>query len=62
MSIIVIVIILLLVFGGGGYYGRGRWYGEGGTGFGNPMGIIWILLMVIIIVWLVRELGVGVIR
>jgi hypothetical protein len=61
MSLIVLIIILLLLFGGGGgYYGyRSGWYGPNrvaGPGF-NPMSIIWIILIIILIVWLVNELG-----
>jgi hypothetical protein len=53
MTIVLIIVILLLIFGGG-YYGRGRWYGNGF----NPMGVIWLILIVILIVWLVNQLGV----
>jgi hypothetical protein len=63
MSIILVIIVLLLIFGaGGGWYGyRTGWYGPNrpvaGPGF-NPMSIIWIVLTIILIVWLVEELGV----
>lgn len=57
MSTILIIIVLLILFGGGGgYYGHGRWYGPG-VGF-SPYGIIWIIVIVLLIVWLVNELGV----
>lgn len=60
MGLILIIILLLVLFGGGGYGYRSGWYGPNrpvGAGF-NPMAIIWILLIVILIVWLVNELGV----
>jgi hypothetical protein len=63
MSLILLIIILLVLFGGGGgYYGyRSGWYGPNRPATGsyfNPMPIIWILLVIILIIWLVRELGV----
>jgi hypothetical protein len=57
MSLILVIIVLLLLFGGGGgYYGyRSGWYGP--TGF-NPVSIIWIILVILLIYWLITELGV----
>ena len=60
---LILIIVLLLLFGvGGGWYGNGRWYNNTSVqpgvspGF-NPMGIIWILLIIILIIWLVEETG-----
>jgi hypothetical protein len=63
MDLIIIIIILLLVFGGGGgWYGyHSGWYGPraagtpAGPGF-NPMAIVWMLVIIILLVWLLREL------
>ena len=59
---LILIIVLILLFGvGGGWYGNGRWYGTSAQpgvspGF-NPMGIIWIILIIILIIWLVEEAG-----
>jgi hypothetical protein len=58
MDILILIIILLLVFGGGGgWYGYNRWYGPNRPATFNPMAIVWIILVIILIIWLVRELG-----
>lgn len=57
MLTIIIIVLLILALGGGGYYGRGRWYGTGVTGV-HPMSIVWIIVIVLLIVWLIGELGV----
>lgn len=44
---IVLIILLILLLGGGGY----GWH----AGYGSaPLGILWIILIVALVVWLVR--------
>jgi hypothetical protein len=61
-TLLIVIILLVLLGGGGGWYGyRAGWYtrpGATGPGLYNPMGIIWFIIVVILIIWLVRELRV----
>jgi hypothetical protein len=62
MELVVIVLVVLLLFGGGFYGYRSGWIGGNpnvgsGSGF-NPLSIVWIILLIILIVWLLRYLGV----
>ena len=50
LQMLTILLIVLVIFMLGGWgYGRGR-----GAGYGNPMGIVGLLLLIILVVFLVR--------
>ena len=57
MGILLLLIILLLVFGGGGFYTGRSGYGGPGTGMGN---ILYVLAVIVLIVIVLRLVGVWV--
>jgi uncharacterized membrane protein len=54
LAMLTILVIILIIFMLGGWgYGRGR-----GGSYGNPMGIIGIILLVLLVVWLFNRGGI----
>jgi hypothetical protein len=47
MLTILLIVLILMMLGGWGY-------GRGGSSYGNPMGIVGVLLVVVLVVYLVR--------
>lgn len=53
--VLLLVVILILLLAGGGWGYRAGWYGPG---YGQPAGIIGLIIAIILIVLLLRLLGV----
>lgn len=52
---LVILVILILLLGGG--WGYGRWGGPEPAGYSGPVGLLFLILVVVLVIWLIRGVG-----